>query len=110
MAKKTAANESIDDKAFQALEDALTIDFNDDDERALLDEMSFEELETQVSQAARELAEADREAERTAAHRPARTTSNPVGDAKASAAAGITAANAPATMSLIHISEPTRPY
>ncbi|MGN6548573.1 MAG: kinesin, partial [Pararhizobium sp.] len=58
MAKKNAT-ESIDEQAFQALEDALKVDTGKEGGESP-DEMSFDDLEAQVSSAARELAEADR--------------------------------------------------
>ncbi|MDP3525934.1 MAG: kinesin, partial [Hoeflea sp.] len=51
---KTPADKSIDEQTFEALEDALKIDL-DDDSLGVLDDISIEELENKVSSAAREL-------------------------------------------------------
>ena len=51
---KTPADKSIDEQTFEALEDALKIDL-DDDGLGALDDISIEELENKVSHAAREL-------------------------------------------------------
>ena len=54
---KTPADKSIDEQTFEALEDALNIDLDDDD-LDVLDDISIEELENKVSSAARELKDA----------------------------------------------------
>ena len=51
---KTPADKSIDEQTFEALEDALNISVDDDDLDGL-DDISIEELEHKVSNAAREL-------------------------------------------------------
>ncbi len=51
---KTPADKSIDEQTFEALEDALKLDL-DEDSLGALDDISIEELENKVSSAAREL-------------------------------------------------------
>jgi ribosomal protein L12E/L44/L45/RPP1/RPP2 len=51
---KKPADKSIDEQTFEALEDALKIDLNDDG-LGVLDDVSLDELEDKVSNAAKEL-------------------------------------------------------
>jgi hypothetical protein len=56
---KKPADRSIDEQTFEALEDALKIDLDDDGTDVSLDDISLDELETKVSNAAKELKNAD---------------------------------------------------
>ena len=65
MAKRSAQTSSVEDP-LKALEDALRLDLERDDDADSSDEQSFEELEAQVESAAAELAKSDSETARTA--------------------------------------------
>jgi hypothetical protein len=67
---KTPADKSIEEQTFEALEDALKIDLNDDG-LGVLDDVSLDELEDKVSSAARELKSAG------AAQRPSAQSARP---------------------------------
>jgi hypothetical protein len=58
---KKPADRSIDEQTFEALEDALKIDLDDDSIDHALDDVTLDELETKVSNAAKELKSAQSE-------------------------------------------------